>query len=77
VEPRTTCISRQRPGAGVEQVLAANVDLIVIVMGLDPGHAADSDRRDYGPVPGLPPTASTHTPQKLNFNATCNTRGFP
>jgi ribosome biogenesis GTPase len=34
VEPRTTCISRQRPGGG-EQVLAANVDLIVIVMGLD------------------------------------------
>jgi ribosome biogenesis GTPase len=35
VEPRTTCISRQRPGGGGEQVLAANVDLIVIVMGLD------------------------------------------
>ncbi len=35
VEPRTTCISRQRPGGGVEQVLAANVDLIAIVMGLD------------------------------------------
>ena len=35
VEPRTTCISRQRPGAGGEQVLAANVDLIGIVMGLD------------------------------------------
>ncbi len=35
VEPRTTCISRQRPGGGAEQVLAANVDLIVIVMGLD------------------------------------------
>jgi len=35
VEPRSTCISRQRPGAGGEQVLAANVDLIVIVMGLD------------------------------------------
>ena len=34
VEPRTTRISRQRPGGG-EQVLAANVDLIVIVMGLD------------------------------------------
>lgn len=35
VEPRRTCISRQRPGGGGEQVLAANVDLIVIVMGLD------------------------------------------
>lgn len=35
VEQRTTCISRQRPGGGGEQVLAANVDLIVIVMGLD------------------------------------------
>jgi len=35
VEPRATCISRQRPGGGGEQVLAANVDLIVIVMGLD------------------------------------------
>jgi ribosome biogenesis GTPase len=35
VEPRTNCISRQRPGGGGEQVLAANVDLIVIVMGLD------------------------------------------
>jgi ribosome biogenesis GTPase len=35
VEPRTTCISRQRPGGGGEQVLAANVDLIIIVMGLD------------------------------------------
>ena len=35
VEPRTTCISRQRPGAGGEQVLAANIDLIAIVMGLD------------------------------------------
>jgi ribosome biogenesis GTPase len=35
VEPRTTCISRQRPGGGGEQVLAANVDLIVLVMGLD------------------------------------------
>jgi ribosome biogenesis GTPase len=35
VEPRTTCISRQRPGGGGEQVLAANIDLIVIVMGLD------------------------------------------
>lgn len=34
VEPRATCISRQRPGGG-EQVLAANVDLIVVVMGLD------------------------------------------
>jgi ribosome biogenesis GTPase / thiamine phosphate phosphatase len=34
VEPRTTCISRQRPSGG-EQVLAANIDLIVIVMGLD------------------------------------------
>ena len=35
VEPRTTCISRQRPGGAGEQVLAANVDLIAIVMGLD------------------------------------------
>ena len=35
VEPRTTCISRRRPGGGGEQVLAANVDLILIVMGLD------------------------------------------
>ncbi len=35
VEPRTTCISRQRPGGGGEQVLAANLDLIAIVMGLD------------------------------------------
>ena len=35
VEPRTTSISRQRPGGGGEHVLAANVDLIVIVMGLD------------------------------------------
>lgn len=35
VEPRTTCISRQRPGGGGEQVLAANVDLIAVVMGLD------------------------------------------
>jgi ribosome biogenesis GTPase / thiamine phosphate phosphatase len=35
VEPRTTCISRRRPGGGSEQVLAANVDLILIVMGLD------------------------------------------
>jgi len=35
VEPRTTCISRQRPGGGGKQVLAANVDLITIVMGLD------------------------------------------
>src|SRR4051794_37920762 len=34
VEPRTTCISRQRPGGG-QQILAANVDLIAIVMGLD------------------------------------------
>jgi ribosome biogenesis GTPase / thiamine phosphate phosphatase len=34
VEPRANCISRQRPGGG-EQVLAANVDVIVIVMGLD------------------------------------------
>ncbi len=34
VEARANCISRQRPGGG-EQVLAANVDLIVIVMGLD------------------------------------------
>jgi ribosome biogenesis GTPase / thiamine phosphate phosphatase len=35
VEPRTTCISRQRPGGGGSQVLAANIDLVVIVMGLD------------------------------------------
>jgi len=35
VEPRTNCISRQRPGVDAEQVLAANVDLIVVVMGLD------------------------------------------
>ena len=35
VEPRTSSISRQRPGGGGEQVLAANVDLIVVVMGLD------------------------------------------
>jgi ribosome biogenesis GTPase len=35
VEPRTTCIARQSPGGGGRQVLAANVDLIVIVMGLD------------------------------------------
>src|SRR5258708_4157307 len=35
VEPRTNSISRQRPGGGGEQVLAANVDLIAIVMGLD------------------------------------------
>ena len=35
VEPRTTCISRRRPGGGGEQILAANVDLILIVMGLD------------------------------------------
>ena len=35
VEPRTTCIMRQRPGGGGKQVLAANVDLITIVMGLD------------------------------------------
>ncbi len=35
VEPRTFRISRQRPGGAGEQVLAANVDLIVIVMGLD------------------------------------------
>jgi ribosome biogenesis GTPase len=35
VEPRSTCISRQRPGGGGKQVLAANVDLILIVMGLD------------------------------------------
>ena len=34
VEARSTCISRQRPGGG-EQVLAANVELIAIVMGLD------------------------------------------
>jgi len=35
VEPRASCISRQRPGGGGAQVLAANVDLIAIVMGLD------------------------------------------
>ncbi len=36
VEARTTCISRQRAGGdGGEQVLAANVDRILIVMGLD------------------------------------------
>lgn len=35
VEPRANCISRQRPGGGGEQVLAANVDRIGIVMGLD------------------------------------------
>lgn len=35
LEQRTTCISRQRPNGGGEQVLASNVDLIVIVMGLD------------------------------------------
>jgi len=35
VEPRSTRISRRRPGGGQEQVLAANVDLIIIVMGLD------------------------------------------
>jgi ribosome biogenesis GTPase len=35
VEPRTTSISRQRPSGGGKQVLAANVDLIVIVMSLD------------------------------------------
>jgi ribosome biogenesis GTPase / thiamine phosphate phosphatase len=35
VEPRSTCISRQRPGGGTQQILAANVGLIVIVMGLD------------------------------------------
>ena len=35
VEPRTTCILRQRSGGGGKQVLAANVDLITIVMGLD------------------------------------------
>lgn len=35
VEARRNCISRQRPGGGGEQVLAANVDLILIVMGLD------------------------------------------
>jgi ribosome biogenesis GTPase / thiamine phosphate phosphatase len=35
VEERVSVISRQRPGAGGEQVLAANVDLIVVVMGLD------------------------------------------
>jgi ribosome biogenesis GTPase len=35
IEPRMNCISRQRPGGGPEQVLAANVDCILIVMGLD------------------------------------------
>jgi ribosome biogenesis GTPase len=35
VEPRTSCISRRRPGGAGEQVLAANVELIAIVMGLD------------------------------------------
>lgn len=35
VEARRNSISRQRPGGGGEQVLAANVDLILIVMGLD------------------------------------------
>jgi ribosome biogenesis GTPase len=35
VEPRTTVISRQRPGGGEEQVLAANVGMIGIVMALD------------------------------------------
>jgi ribosome biogenesis GTPase / thiamine phosphate phosphatase len=35
VEPRATCIFRKRPGGGGVQVLAANVDLITIVMGLD------------------------------------------
>lgn len=35
VEPRTTCISRQHPAGGREHVLAANVDLIVIIMGLN------------------------------------------
>ena len=35
VEARSTCISRLRPGGDGEQVLAANVDLIVVVMGLD------------------------------------------
>jgi ribosome biogenesis GTPase / thiamine phosphate phosphatase len=39
VEPRSTCITRQRPGgapaAARPQVLAANVDLICIIMGLD------------------------------------------
>lgn len=36
VEPRANCISRQRPGGGgQQQVLAANIDTIIIVMGLD------------------------------------------
>ncbi|MCL4784678.1 MAG: ribosome small subunit-dependent GTPase A [Bryobacterales bacterium] len=35
VEPRVSSVSRQRPGGRGVQVLAANVDLIVIVMGLD------------------------------------------
>ena len=35
VEPRSSCIARQRPGGRGRQVLAANVDLIVVVMGLD------------------------------------------
>lgn len=35
VEPRGSAISRQRPGGRGVQVLAANADLIIIVMGLD------------------------------------------
>ncbi len=35
VEPRVRSVSRQRPGGRGVQVLAANVDLVVIVMGLD------------------------------------------
>ena len=35
VEPRVSSVSRQRPGGRGVQVLAANVELIVIVMGLD------------------------------------------
>jgi len=35
VEPRRTCIARQRPGGAGQQVLAANIDLVAVVMGLD------------------------------------------
>jgi len=35
VEPRAASISRRRPGGGGQQVLAANFDRIVVVMGLD------------------------------------------
>jgi ribosome biogenesis GTPase / thiamine phosphate phosphatase len=37
VETRTACISRRRPSGG-EQVLAANLELIVIVMGVEGGY---------------------------------------